>query len=745
MHEMEPDYQRTWLFHISPFQISGWNLLHKIVLNQESNAIQMYMFPPYLLRSLHFTDLGPRHAVAGWEVPLEQTQLPTLMKNAAMADILKVLHSDNNLSGDNRVSELSDRPEWLQNTTKPSISTEQLRLLKKEIDDKMKKEPGKDLPRRRRGSLSRVSGRTLARTVNSVSGLHNRVSAWAQHGRAALAAADAEVVPPNSRANSLPPDNIEPPGGMEEGERFRPGRDDDEVYNESIDAPSISSSHRRWWDVQGISEMEVGRTNVNNLVRASMMNIQDQSGMVEKGAVEVALNELIGELQVVTDTTHVLMERGVIACTRLYEPLGKENVEKLGIAIKSAYQHGRETQGLSDQETISRLSHELEYTTLLIEKAEADKNRAEEKAFMWRGKTSTMKQKISDLRVKVDALTDQLAESRPDDELTIGNRRSTGIGTSEFEPMETSEVAIQSEPAEIAHLREEVRVLGRQVADGRITIQNAEQHYIKLVSDYDLLKHDAATELRKFTASNESNKELMAKSLSESREQYENLKERGTYMLTEKDAEIHGKNMEINNLRLDQQRLQMELSTMESYVKLRDQAFADMVALREAASNVASTSAADISEDIEIAAHDASDAATNVIQTVAESTPLPYDESGPEDVKPSDSRRGVKKTPRSKSVAAKHEAKKIEMDTSDLPSQRYRTRAQRFTANTRDMDPDLDITDRAARAVKKTVSDRKKGKGVEMGPVWTPSISANATLPKMTNNRDQTKGPIPLY
>lgn len=131
-----PDYHRSWLFHIDPFQIQGWNLLHHIVLNKENNAIQMYLFPPYKIRNLRFSELGPEHAVAGWEVPLEQTQATTLMRNAPLRDILHVLHHDNiegSVPDEGPSIDEMNRPSWLESTRRPAISTSELRNLNRDI------------------------------------------------------------------------------------------------------------------------------------------------------------------------------------------------------------------------------------------------------------------------------------------------------------------------------------------------------------------------------------------------------------------------------------------------------------------------------------------------------------------------------------------------------------------------------------------------------------------------------------
>lgn len=205
-----PDYQRSWLFHIDPFQIQGWDLLHRIVLNKENNAIQMYLFPPYKVRNLRFSDLGPNHAVAGWEVPLEHTQATTLMKNAPLADIMSVLMHDN-MEGSVSVPTASFdnivRPDWLQNTQRASISASDYRQLQKDLRDAKSNMPPPPTDNVLTGQTTTVSKNSLINLIASLMDLGNVISLAGQTTMA-QAGDQLENRLINNRLPSVPDDSM---------------------------------------------------------------------------------------------------------------------------------------------------------------------------------------------------------------------------------------------------------------------------------------------------------------------------------------------------------------------------------------------------------------------------------------------------------------------------------------------------------------------------------------------------------
>ena len=183
MHEDQPDYNRSWLFHLDPFQIQSWNLLQRVILNKENNAMQMYLYPPFKYRSTRLSDLGPVHALAGWEIPLEHTQATTLMKNAPLADIMQILMHDNlqdsEISSNPSIGDIT-RPEWLNSTQRASISASEFRQLQRDLRLMKFKNGIGNLPSTSPGGNDVVRKSELIKSLQTLVNAGNAVSAATQ-------------------------------------------------------------------------------------------------------------------------------------------------------------------------------------------------------------------------------------------------------------------------------------------------------------------------------------------------------------------------------------------------------------------------------------------------------------------------------------------------------------------------------------------------------------------------------------
>jgi chromosome segregation ATPase len=346
MQDKWPDYQRSWLFHIDPFQIQGWNLLQHIVLNKENNAIQMYLFPPYKIRNLRFSELGPNHAVAGWEVPLEHTQATTLMKNAPLGDIMQVLMHDNmegSVSMPTSSFDNIQRPDWLQNTQRASISSSDFRDLQR------------DLRNAREGLKTSTNGtsqttktthdvntKDLASLITTLNNLNNVIGTASQ------------VTLANLGGNAEPQNRMETDNGGD------------------------VMSRARAFNAKNLMSMEVDRVNTTHAAHALVRELQSHNS----DSVSINLEALLDQINITRDGYIQQIQEIVNINSQLQNPLADQtivNLQKLLMKVcdNAMSINSNEYENLNDklkqlQDRCTKLRREIEKQNTILSEADKD-------------------------------------------------------------------------------------------------------------------------------------------------------------------------------------------------------------------------------------------------------------------------------------------------------------------------------------------------------------------------------------